>query len=203
MNRTLVVCTTAFVGIAIWLVVEHQARQKQSREIVALQQRLDQMTERVTEANGKMFNLVTKMRQLQVQRTDQADELAHLRDEVKILSLQSNEIEALRGEVYRADGDGGTQSVEPSATAGKTTPSNPSRLQILEAYYWTQNRALDVTEQLRRRITGDNLEVIAGNDMGGDPEYGQVKTLTVLYKFDGMMMTNEVREGEVMALPGE
>jgi len=162
------------------------------------------MGELVTNANEKMSNLATQAHQLQVQRVDQARELVRLREEVRVLNQQTNEIESLRGEVYqvRSAMEDGANGQNSGRTANGTTP-NSSRLQILEAYYWTPNKVIEVTKQLNDRVVGDRLEIIAGNDLSGDPEYGQVKTLTVLYKFDGVTMTNEVREGGLMVIPEE
>ena len=36
-----------------------------------------------------------------------------------------------------------------------------------------------------------------------DPEFGQVKPLTVVYRFGGVTMTNEFREGDFVVLPKE
>ena len=62
---------------------------------------------------------------------------------------------------------------------------------------------MDVTGDLRDRIRGDSLKAIADNDIKGDPEFGQTKRLTVEYKFAGVPMTNEFREGDTMILPPE
>ena len=208
MNRQHIIYIIIFVGIVIWQVVESQNCRRQGQEIIALQQQLRQITEVIREENGKMSNLVAQARQsqiLQTQRADQANELVQLRGEVSVLRQQTNEIEALRGEIYQVrmafEGSANAQNLSQTATAKKRATSASTRLQILAAYYWTPNRAIDVTGQLNDQIVGDKLEVIAGNNLRGDPEYGQTKTLTVLYNFDGVTRTNQVREGELLMLP--
>jgi TolA-binding protein len=187
-----------------WLFFEHQARHEQGQEITALRQQLNQMTEVVVE-NGGMSNLVTQARQLQIQNEDQARDLVQLRYDMRVLRQQTNEIEALRGEVFQVrtgiEGGAKAQNLGQKATVDKEAGLNSSRLEVLEAYYWTQNKAIDVTKELKKRILDDKLEVIARNDISSDPEFGQVKTLTVIYRFDGVTMTNEVREGELLVLP--
>ena len=202
MNRNGTIYIILFLGIAIWLVCEHRARVEQGRQIAALRQQLGEMTDRVTAADERVSNVVVQARQLQVQRTEQAKEFVQLRDEVKVLHQQTTEIEAL--EASRAGTTGSDPNSQVSrqsvAASGGTNPKS-SRLQILAAYYWAPDRAIDVTKQLQEKIVGDKLEVIARNDLRGDPEYGQPKTLTVLYSFDGVTMTNEVREGGLMMIP--
>jgi hypothetical protein len=42
---------------------------------------------------------------------------------------------------------------------------------------------------------------VASNNIKGDPEFGQVKHLTVVYRVGGVLRTNEFREGDVVVLP--
>jgi|GEM_PF-2922643 len=206
MNQKDTVYVIAFVCVAIWLVFEHHSRREQDRQIAVLQQQLNQMADLATEANERMSNVVTQVYQLQSQRMEQTKELVQLRDEARVLRRQTNEIEALRDEVYRVraaveDGANPQNTGRRAANSGITPKS--TRLQIMEAYYWTPNKVIDVTRQLNDRIVGDRLEIIAGNDLRGDPDFGQAKTLTVVSRFDGFMMTNEVREGGLLVIPEE
>src|ERR1035441_1766649 len=86
---------------------------------------------------------------------------------------------------------------------GNGIASKASQLQILKAEYWTDNARLDVTGELRDRIRGDSLKAIASNNIKGDPEFGQTKRLTVEYRFGGVTMTNEFREGDTIVIPTE
>jgi hypothetical protein len=204
MNQKRIIYTAVLVGMAIWLVFEYRVLHEQGQEIAALRQ---QMTELVA-GNERMTNLVAQARQLQTQQTgEQVKELVQLRNEMRVLRQQTNDVEALRGEVSQirtaVEAGGKAQSVGQTSAANSETAPNTGRLEILEASYWTENKTIDVTEQIRKRIAGDKLEVIAGNDIRGDPENGQVKTLSVLYRFDGVAGTNEVREGGLMLIPPE
>lgn len=62
---------------------------------------------------------------------------------------------------------------------------------------------MDVTDALSERIRGDGLKAVASNNLNGDPEFGQVKHLTVVYQFGGVTRTNEFREGDLVILPSE
>ena len=86
-------------------------------------------------------------------------------------------------------------------TDDKKIVSEESPLEILKAEYWTQKKRLDVTEELRKKITTNKLEVIASNDIKGDPEFGTGKKLTVEYRFDGITVTKEFTEGEKIVIP--
>jgi len=62
---------------------------------------------------------------------------------------------------------------------------------------------MDVAAELRERIRGDELKAVASNNIKGDPEFGQVKHLTVVYRLAGVTRTNEFREGDLVILPGQ
>ena len=96
-----------------------------------------------------------------------------------------------------------TRNVNEAANSQSTTTANGSRFELLRADYWTDNTNLDVAAELRERIRGDSLKAIAGNSLKGDPDFGQVKHLTVVYRFGGVTMTNEFREGDFVVLPKE
>jgi len=42
---------------------------------------------------------------------------------------------------------------------------------------------------------------MAGNNLAGDPDFGTVKDLTVVYRSGGTILTNQFREGDVIILP--
>jgi hypothetical protein len=87
------------------------------------------------------------------------------------------------------------------ATADEEISSGVSRLEILNAEYWTPKARLDVTEELRKRIAGNKLEAIASNQIKGDPEKGVVKKLTIEYRFDDITVAKEFTEGERIIIP--
>lgn len=201
-----VLCATALVGVAIWLAVEHQARLRLGEENTVLRQQLDQMAGLAAE-NERLSNLVAQARSSQSLPDDRLRELLRLRGEVGVLRQQTKELETLREENRQAraarEGSLKTRNGGQAATTGAGTASNESQLQILKAEYWTDKARMDVTEELRGRIVGDRLNTIVGNDIKGDPEFGQTKRLTVEYRFAGVAMTNEVREGERIVIPPE
>jgi hypothetical protein len=61
--------------------------------------------------------------------------------------------------------------------------------------------SVDVTEQLKTKISSNRLVVDATNDIAGDPEYGVVKKLKVKYRFAGDIAEKEVQEGQTIILP--
>jgi glycerol-3-phosphate cytidylyltransferase-like family protein len=92
------------------------------------------------------------------------------------------------------------EAIETAKTEKEITPKE-SRLEIIKAEYWTQKAKLDVTEELRKKIVDNKLETIASNDIKGDPDKKTVKKLTIEYKFDGITITKEFREGQKVVIP--
>ena len=78
---------------------------------------------------------------------------------------------------------------------------NSSQFDVLSAQYWTDKTNLDVAAELRERIRGDSLKAVANNNIKGDPDFGEVKHLTVVYRYGSTLFTNEFREGEFVVLP--
>jgi Protein of unknown function (DUF4197)/Peptidase family M48/DnaJ-like protein C11, C-terminal len=77
-----------------------------------------------------------------------------------------------------------------------------SRLTINRAQYGAAGRFTDVTARLNSQIQGDQLSLQVTNDtMGGDPAYGQNKTLTVQYTYNGRTGQVSVKEGDYLRLP--
>ena len=206
----------AVVGVTICLAVEHQARLRLGEENKALRQQVDQMAGLVAD-NERLSKLVAQASRSQSRpdeglkaqslSDEQSLELLRLRGEAGALREQSKELETLREENRQVraalEGSHKTQNAGQAATADKGAASNESQLQILRAEYWTQNARLDVTEELRGRILDERLKAIASNNIKGDPEFGQVKHLTVEYSFAGVTLTNEFREGDLVIIPGE
>ena len=209
-----VLCATALSGVAICLVAEHQARLRLGEENTALRQQLDRMAGLVAE-NERLSNLVAQAKssqslpdgrlKAQSLSDEQMLQLLRLRGEVGVLRQQSKELETLREETRQARAalasGHRTQNAGQAATTGNGAASKESQLQILKAEYWTDNARFDVTEELKERILEDKLKAIADNGIKGDPEYGQVKHLTIEYSFAGVTMTNEFKEGDVMVIP--
>lgn len=209
-----ITCTLAAAGLAVWLVVEHQARFKLDRENKTLHRQLSPMDELVAE-NQRLSNLVAQANGSQSRPNERleapsatdgrAEELLRLRGEVAALRQKSKEIETLREDTrqVRAARESGlkTQNAGQVAKSNEGISSNGSQLEIVKAEYWTDRTNLDVAAELKERIRGDALKAVASNNIKGDPEFGQVKHLTVVYRFGGVTMTNEFREGDLVLIP--
>lgn len=211
-----IICILAAAGLAIWVVVERQARFKLDQENRALRQQLSPMDECIAE-NQRLSNLVAQANGSQSRRNEQlkaplatderAKELLRLRGEVEALRQQSKEIETLREDTrqVRAARETGlkTQNAGQAAKSNSGLTSSGSQLEVLKAEYWTDNARMDVAAELRERIRGDGLKAVASNNIKGDPEFGQVKHLTIEYSLAGVTLTNEFREGDLVTIPGE
>jgi hypothetical protein len=211
-----IICILAAAGLAIWVVVERQARFKLDQENKALHQQLSPMDEIIAE-NQRLSNLVAHANGSQSGRSEQlkapavpderAKELLRLRGEVDGLRQQNKEIETLREDTreVRAARENGLkmQNAGQAARSNSGLTSNGSQLEVLKAEYWTDNARMDVAAELRERIRGDGLKAVASNNIKGDPEFGQVKHLTVVYRLAGVTRTNEFREGDLVVLPGQ
>ena len=211
-----IICILAAAGLAIWVMVEHQAQFKLDQENRALRQQLSPMDELIAE-NQRLSNLVAQANGSQSRRNEQlnapsvpeerAKELLRLRTEAEVLRQQSNEIETLREDTRQVRGarENGlmTQSAGQAAKTNSGLTSNGSELEILKAEYWTDRTNMDVAAELRERIRGDGLKAVASNNIKGDPEFGQVKHLTLVYRLAGVTRTNEFREGDLVVLPGQ
>ena len=196
----------AVVGVTILLGVEHEGRLRIGEENTALRRSLDQMAS-VAAEHERLSNLLAQANAAPSIAEERLKELLRLRSEVDALRQQSKEIEALREDTRRARAAQADRLKAQNGGQALNTASGPaateSRLQILKAEYWTENARMDVTDALRNRIRGDSLKAIASNNLNGDPEFGQVKHLTVEYRFAGVTMTNEFREGDFIVLPTE
>jgi hypothetical protein len=201
------VCLLAAAGLALCLVLERQARFKLDRENKALWQQLSRMPE-TPAGTQNLSHLVVPTNALPSQpsgpeqgRTaldDPAKELLRLRGEVVALRQRNAEIESLRADTRKVLAERESGRV---ADSGNPTPGDG--LEIVTADYWTANTNLDVAQELRDRIRNGSLKAIASNNLKGDPDFGQAKSLTVVYRFGGVTLTNQFREGEFVVLPKE
>ncbi|MEY2427180.1 MAG: beta-lactamase class [Verrucomicrobiota bacterium] len=211
---TSIIWILAASGLGACLALEHQASLKLERDNNALRGRVSQMNPLVAE-NQRLSNLVAEANGLpsrpnrtadvSVTADDPAQELARLRREAESLRQQTSEIETLRANTAETRASAETAAKHFKEASNRLAPStsNGSQLELLRADYWTANTNLDVASELRDRIRGDSLKAIASNNLKGDPDFGQVKHLTVVYRFGGVTMTNEFREGDFVVLPKE
>lgn len=201
------VLATAALGLGI--AVERRACEKLANENHALRAQLAPMELPTTESRGAS-NLIAPVYAASSQSPDLADneteELVRLRAEVSTLRQQCREIETLREDTRKVRSARRTglnpQSHGQGGNPGESS-ANGLQFEILRAEYGTARTNLDVTDELAERIRGDRLKAVASNSLKGDPEFGQVKNLTVIYRFGGVTRTNQFREGDLIVLPAE
>ena len=211
-----IIWVVAATGLAIGVAVERRAQAKLDRANRALQEQLSQ-ADGLSAENQRLSNLVaqangapsrTAERSEGPSATDErAKELERLRGEVEALRQQGKEAEALREDTrrIRAARDNGVRAPNAAgvAKAGNVAMVNGSPFEIVRAEYGTETTNMDVAAELSERIRGDGLKAMASNNLKGDPDFGHVKHLVVVYRFGGVMRTNEFREGDVVMLPGD
>jgi len=77
-----------------------------------------------------------------------------------------------------------------------------SKALVLEsARYGANDKFLDVTEIIKKKIADGKLEVTVSNTLKGDPIQGVPKELIISYYYDGTRYTKTVPEGEMLELP--
>ena len=205
----------AAIGLAVCLVLEHQACRKLDAENDVLRRQLSNMEE-LTAENQRLSNLLSQAnarRQHAIGTTGtnivvdkNREELARLRSQLEALRQQSNEVANLDADT-RATRDALKQSHD-AHRAQLMSHNNPgaasdASFQVLQASYGTDHTNLDVSAEVNDRIRNGGLKMMANNNLAGDPDFGIVKSLTVVYRFGGTIMTNQFREGDVIILPPE
>ena len=119
------------------------------------------------------------------------------------LHQQSHDLDSLRADTSAAHGElkAVHDAQRAARLASRSNNANGDSLEVLEADYGTTHSNLDVSAELGDRIRSSSLETIANNELMGDPEFGVIKNLTVIYRFGGLLMTNQFREGDFVILP--
>jgi hypothetical protein len=214
MRASLRIIYTVVIAVwAVWLMVERHSSRDLERQNKALRERLNQR-DGLARENYSLSNLIAEANGLSMHtnlpapptlpRSEPDQGFARLRREVQALRLQSKEMEILQANTreVRALAETAAKNAR-SANSAATANANASQLEVLSASYWTETTNLDVAAELRERIRGDSLKAIASNNLKGDPEFGQPKHLTVVYRFGGLIRTNEFREGDFVVLPPE
>ncbi len=210
------VCILAAVGLAVCLVLEHQACLKLDAENDVLRRQLSNIGE-VTADKQRLSNLLSQAnarRQRAIGTTStnvvldkNREELARLRRQLEALRQQSNDVETLRADTG-ATCDTLKQAHDARRASRLISHNNPGAagdapFQVLQASYGTDHTNLDVSAELNDRIRNGSVKAIANNNLAGDPDFGIVKSLTVVYRSGGTVMTNQFREGDVIILPPE
>jgi predicted RNase H-like nuclease (RuvC/YqgF family) len=208
------ILTAAVLGVC--LTFERQACAKLAHDNDSLRYQLDQ-TDKLQAENKRLSTFIAEATSrrshsnesaaLSSADDEPARELARLRTEIEALRQQSKEIETLRADTREIRA--ATEVAAKAKNANHLASGLPggsavgSQFELLQADYWTEKTNMDVAAELRDRIRGDSLKAIANNNLKGDPDFGQVKHLTVVYRLGGATFTNEFREGDYIALPKE
>jgi hypothetical protein len=210
-TRTLIgiIYSLTFAAIAVSLLLEHRACAQIHEENTALLRRLNEAIEKLAEnqrlpdgAGPATDSLSDAGAPLATPPASADEELLRLRSEIAGLLQQHQQTESLREDTRQTRAALENRRKEDRA-ARRAANGNVSQLEIIKADYWTDHTRMDVTEELQDRIRGDSLKAMAGNNIKGDPEFGQTKHLTIEYRFGGVTRTNEFREGDVIVLPAE
>ncbi|HLP77450.1 MAG TPA: hypothetical protein VK327_11100 [Candidatus Paceibacterota bacterium] len=207
------ICVLTAAGLAFCLALEHQSSAKLNQENNALRQQLSQMDMLLAE-NQRWSNLLPPTSVLPAPLNDSiaaprarpeepARELERLRREAEVLRQQSQQIESLRADTRQVRADQQATRTTPNQRRASPADTTGNGLEILRADYGTDHTNMDVAAELNQRIRGDKLKAIASNNIKGDPEFGQVKHLTVVYRVGGVIRTNAFREGDIVILPNE
>lgn len=195
--------------VAVGLVLEHRACAQIHLENTTLLRRLNEATEKLAEnqwppgpTTPTTDNLSDAGAPVATSRAEADQESLRLRSEITGLLQQHQQTEALRDDTRETLAMLENRKQQDRA-ARRAANGNVSQLEILKAEYWTDHTNMDVTGELQDRIRGDGLKAVAGNNIKGDPEFGQTKHLTIVYRFGGVTRTNAFREGDVVVLPAE
>jgi len=206
------ICALIAAGLALGAAVERRARVGQTQENRTLREQLSLM-QNVLAEKQRHSTLVAPLDRVPARQgemleseegpNEQANELVRLRNEVDTLQRQYRELETLRADSaqVRAALDDKRRNTGRGANAGSAIDG--ADFEILSAQYWTANTNLDVAAELQDRVRGNRLRAMASNNIKGDPDFGQVKNLTVVYRVGGAIRTNQFREGDVVILPPE
>jgi hypothetical protein len=210
------VCILAAVGLAVCLMHERRVCLNLDAQNDDLRRQLSKMAE-INAKNQRLSNLLAEANARRpdpngttgtnVATEERLKELARLRSEVEALHQKNREIESLRADT-RATSNAlqeAHQARRAGRMASRNNPgaANGAPLEILEADYGSDRTNMDVSAELSDRIRGGSLKIIASNQMAGDPDFGHVKSLTVVYRFGGAIQTNQFREGDFVILPPE
>ena len=76
-----------------------------------------------------------------------------------------------------------------------------SGLKIISAIYFTDKESLNVTEEIRKSIVDNKIDILASNDLKIDPDHGTPKKLNIKYNLDGVTRIKQFKEGDKVVIP--
>jgi hypothetical protein len=205
-----IIFSLTIVAMAGWLLVEHKACAQIHQENTELLRRLSEATEKLAanqqRQQDRAAHSIDQVSDNSSTLPSSASspvadtEVQRLRGEIAKMLEQHQQAESLREDARQTRAALDNRKNEERA-ARRAAGGNVSALQIIKAEYYTDNTRMDVTGELQDRVRGDNLKAVANNNIKGDPEFGQVKNLTIEYSIGGVTRTNQFREGEIISLP--
>ena len=89
----------------------------------------------------------------------------------------------------------------PASQPASQVAEPGGKFEIVRVRYGAQGKWVDVTEQVRRRVSDGQKTVHAGNELARDPIFGAVKVLDVEYRLGGNPDRRLVTEGQDLPLP--
>jgi hypothetical protein len=88
------------------------------------------------------------------------------------------------------------------AQAASLAATQANSIWIVQAVWGVPGRTIDVTAKLQAQVAAGDTVLRAGGTLGGEPTYGQTKTLTVTYAVGtGAPVTETIKEGQSIPLP--
>jgi DNA repair exonuclease SbcCD ATPase subunit len=189
-------------SLAVCLVLEWQAVLRLTSENEALRRQLDALPALLADhqqSSNRLAHANTTATE------SQAVELARLRRDVEDLRQTTNEIATLRADTRTTRESlkeaQKTQLASRAQAVAQQAAATNAPFQILAASYGSDRTNVDVLAELLDRMRGDTLKMKANIRSIDDPDPGQKKLLTIVYQSDGVVMTNQFHEGEVVILP--
>jgi len=96
---------------------------------------------------------------------------------------------------------GGPNSGRPGWGNNQPGWGNNYALRIVSAKWGYGRQIQDVSSRLQSMVRNNRLSVKATPENLGDPSYGNSKTLTVVYQYQGKQSSKTVPEGATLTLP--
>lgn len=80
-------------------------------------------------------------------------------------------------------------------------PFEDEGLRLISVQYFSPFLTIDVTEKVKALVKEDSLQMIANNDIDGDPHPGQPKQMRIRYSYNGIVKEQLYNEGDGVKLP--
>jgi hypothetical protein len=118
-----------------------------------------------------------------------------------IIAFFSSKLLAKKDREAKNDALNEMETIEVKSRMISSPDTISQELNIIKAMYGKDFTWLDVTEEIKKSVTNNTLNVKVSNDIKHDPYVGFVKELKVEYKLNGKEKSKVVKEGEILTLP--